>query len=126
MRSTTPMGSKPNRAIDSRIATEPRVTLHQLRRTILEDDVPCPGVFDVKNRSPNTMPTQTPKTMKTGVLMLLIFVGEVVKSQSEVNRGTNARPQSAPRRRPHSAPIGSLKIRRFSVIMPVIFISIRA
>ena len=79
---TTPNGSKPNRAIDPRIATEPRATLHHLRRAILEDGVPFSGVFDVRNRSPNTMPTQTPKTMKTGALMILIFVGEVVKSQS--------------------------------------------
>ena len=123
IRSTTPKGSKPNRAIVPRSATEPRITLHQLRRAILVNDVSSPCIFDVKNRSPNTIPTQTPKTMKTGALTLLIFVGEVVKSQSEVNKGTNTRPQRAPRIRPHSAPIRSLKIRLFSIIRPVILTS---
>lgn len=112
IRSTTPKGSKPNRAIVPRSAIEPRITLHQLRRAILVNDVSSPGVFDVKNRSPNTMPTQTPETMRTGALILLIFVIEVVKSQSQVNTGTNTAPQRAPRKSPHSAPMRRLKIRR--------------
>ena len=82
MSCTTPKGSKPNRAIAPRSATEPRITLHRLRRAILVDEVSSPCVFGVKKRSPNTIPTQTPKTMKTGALILLIFVIEVVKSQS--------------------------------------------